>query len=146
MKLFLLCFIFLSTFVSLIAQSANFSHPDYGKVYTKSQRDPAFSRVNGDANLQTYFSEYFETNRLIPPGLNAMVILTLIINKKGEAYFSKAISTDPSINLEALKLKKSIELMANWIPAIESGEEVHFQVMLSLKFDQNLVSVRRMSF
>mgnify|MGYP001233727260 FL=1 len=146
MKWFILCFTFFVGFGSGFTQSAYFNHPDYGKVYTKTQRDPSFSRVNGDANLQTYFSDYFEKNRLIPPGLKTMVILTLLITKKGEAYYTKAICTDPAVDLNALKLQKAIELMNSWIPAIESDDDVHFQVMLSLKFDQNLVTVRRMGF
>lgn len=146
MKQVLFCFSLLCSIVCLDAQSTRIDHPEFGKVWTKAHREPLFTRVNGDVNLQKHFSDYFEKNKLIPPGFNALVILTFVVTKKGEAFFSKAYSSDPSVDLSPLKLEKAVDLMNDWIPATDAGEEVHFQVMLSLKFDDNGVAMRRMSF
>lgn len=140
----LLSFLFINGFI--FAQSAKIEHPEFGYVWTKAQQDPAFTRNNGDFNLQGYFTDYFTKKQPVPPGFNGMVILTFIVNKKGDAFFSKAFSSDPKIDLEPLQLKKCIDQMPEWLPATESGEYVNFQIMCSLKFENNVVSVRRMKF
>ena len=141
-----LFFFFLFAGTVVRAQSTYIQDEKFGRVWTRLEKTAGFTRTDPDRNLQEYFSKFYSQNLTLPPGFKGLVLLTLIIDGEGFANLSKATSSNPEVNLEKLEIKKCINEMPRWIPAVQNDRKVPFQVLLSLSFEGNKVLMRNLRY